>query len=83
MLGQPHGEGARQPNRQHLGAKRPGKFGAPGDPVTVGDAELAIAIDGCGSHQVADAFDEFRVRLAALCEPLDDMLEQPDALVRP
>jgi hypothetical protein len=81
VLGQRHGEAADQVDGQHLGLEGAGELGTRGDPRAVGDAELAVAVDRRGAHQVADPAHHLLVRLAAPRQALDQVLEHPHRLV--
>jgi len=81
VLGQIEGEGAGQPDREHLGLEGAAQLGAVGDARPVGGAELARAVDRGGAHQIAGFAQHLRVGLLPLCQPLDDVIEEPHRAV--
>jgi len=78
VFGDVHGEGTRQPDRQHLGLKRGLHLGPIADIRAVGGAELARAVDSGCPHQVAHRINLGGIRLPPLRKPVDDMREEPD-----
>ena len=81
MLDEVVGEGADQPNREHLGAEGAVEKRATAEPRAVGDAELAVAVNGGGTHEVADIGGSCPCRLAATGKAVGDVGEKPDGLV--
>jgi hypothetical protein len=55
MFGEVDREGTDEPDRQHLGLERARQFRALRDLLAIGDAELAVAVNGGGAHEIADA----------------------------
>ena len=82
MLDQVVGESPDQPHSQHLSGKGPLQPRAVSEYKTVGDAELSIAVDGRGPHQISDAVDHIDVGLLPLSQRVSDVAEQADGFVR-
>ena len=74
-------EAANQPDGEHFGLERSAQRWVNGHLLAVGDAELAVAVDGRCPHQVADGVDQCAVRLLAASERVDDVIEQAHAFV--
>ena len=50
---------------QHLGAEWIGELGTVPYAIAIGQAELAVAIDRRGPHQIAGGLDQGRIGLSA------------------
>ena len=81
MLGQIDREAPDQPNSQHFRLEGTGEFRPAGPVHAVGGAELARAVDRCGTHQIANLVYHRLVRLSAGCKRLDNMPEQSHRLI--
>ena len=62
------GEGADEVDGQHLRAEGAGKLRAARDDRAIGDAELAVAVDGRGAHEIAGCLHLGCVRLTAVAQ---------------
>ena len=79
VIDQLQAEVADQVYGEHLRLKGQGEEPGSPDLLEVRESELAVAVDGGGSHQVAHAVDVVRGRLAAACEGFHQVVEQPHA----
>ena len=81
MLDEIESEQADEVDGEHLGAEGTGQFRPLPDPVAVGDAEFAVAVDRGGAHQIADRLDRGRVGLAPRGERGEHVIEEAHAAV--
>ncbi len=81
MLDEIESEQADEVDGEHLGAEGTGQFRTLPDPVAVGDAEFAVAVDRGGAHQIADRLDRGRVGLAPRGERGEHVIEEAHAAV--
>ncbi len=81
MLDEIGGEGADQPDGQHLGAEGPAQLRPIGDAGAVGDAELAVAIDRGGAHEIPRGFERCGVGLTAGRQCRNDIVEEANAAI--
>ena len=81
MLHEIKRETSDQPHCQEFGLERLMESGTVRDHMSVCNSELSISVYCGGPHEIARPLHQFRMRLQALRQTVDDMFEQPQAFV--
>ena len=81
MLNEIEGEEADEIDGEHLGAEGRGELRPVRDLVAIGNAELAVAVDRGGAHQIADRLDRGLIGLASFGERVEHVIEEAHAAI--